>query len=142
MIRLADIEKVYRTEKIETVALANVNLEVAPGEFVSIMGPSGCGKSTLLHVMGLLDAPTRGTVALDGTVGRVGGGAQKAITVRDAGYEVFLVPSDEVDEMREAVGDDLEVIAVDSLAEALQALDSLGGNAGALLAANTAASPA
>jgi PDZ domain-containing secreted protein len=72
----------------------------------------------------------------------VGGGAQKAITVRDAGYEVFLVPSDEVDEMREAVGDDLEVIAVDSLAEALQALDSLGGNAGALLAANTAASPA
>jgi len=68
MIRLADIEKVYRTEKIETVALANVNMDVAPGEFVSIMGPSGCGKSTLLHVMGLLDAPTRGTVALDGTV--------------------------------------------------------------------------
>jgi putative ABC transport system ATP-binding protein len=68
MLRLADIEKVYRTEKIETVALANVNLDVASGEFVSIMGPSGCGKSTLLHVMGLLDAPTRGTVALDGRV--------------------------------------------------------------------------
>ena len=68
MIRLSDIEKVYRTDKIETVALANVNLDVAPGEFVSIMGPSGCGKSTLLHVMGLLDAPTRGTVALDGRV--------------------------------------------------------------------------
>jgi PDZ domain-containing protein len=83
-----------------------------------------------------------GTMALDGTVGPVGGGAQKAITVRDGGYEVFLVPSDEVDEVREAVGDDLEVVAVDSLVEALQALDSLGGNAGALLAANTADNPA
>ena len=68
MIRLEDVEKVYRTDKIETVALTNVNLDVAAGEFVSIMGPSGCGKSTLLHVIGLLDAPTRGTVALDGAV--------------------------------------------------------------------------
>jgi putative ABC transport system ATP-binding protein len=68
MIRLEKVEKVYRTDKIETVALTDVNLEVAAGEFVSIMGPSGCGKSTLLHVIGLLDAPTRGTVALDGAV--------------------------------------------------------------------------
>jgi len=82
-----------------------------------------------------------GTMELDGTVGPVGGGAQKAITVRQGGYEVFLVPTAEVDEVREAVGDDLEVVAVDSLAEALQALDSLGGNAGALLAASTAGSP-
>lgn len=77
-----------------------------------------------------------GTMALDGTVGPVGGGAQKAITVRNAGYEAFLVPSAELEEVREAVGDDVEVIAVDSLAEALEALDSLGGNAGSLLAAN------
>ena len=76
-----------------------------------------------------------GTMAIDGTVGPVGGGAQKAIAVREADYEAFLVPSDEVDEVREAVGDDLEVIAVDTLAEALAALDSLGGNAGSLLAA-------
>ncbi len=73
-----------------------------------------------------------GTMALDGTVGPVGGGAQKAITVRDSGYEVFLVPSAELAEVQEAVGDNLQVIAVDTLAEALEALDSLGGNAGSL----------
>ena len=47
MIRLENIEKVYRTERIETVALSNLSLEVAEGDFVSVMGPSGCGKSTL-----------------------------------------------------------------------------------------------
>jgi putative ABC transport system ATP-binding protein len=66
MIRLTDVEKLYRTDKIETVALSGINLEIAPGEFISIMGPSGCGKSTLLNVMGLLDVPTRGTVQLNG----------------------------------------------------------------------------
>lgn len=66
MIRLQAIEKVYRTERIETVALSDINLEVGSGEFVSVMGPSGCGKSTLLNLMGLLDVPTGGTVSLDG----------------------------------------------------------------------------
>ncbi len=60
MIRLEDVEKVYRTDRIETVALSSVNLEVAQGEFVSVMGPSGAGKSTLLNVIGLLDVPTKG----------------------------------------------------------------------------------
>ena len=67
MIRLDDVEKVYRTDRIETVALSGVNLEVSEGEFVSIMGPSGCGKSTLRHLMGLLDAPSKGTISLAGT---------------------------------------------------------------------------
>ena len=67
MIQLRGIEKVYRTDRIETVALANVNLAVAEGEFVSIMGPSGCGKSTLLNLMGLLDTPTSGTVQINGS---------------------------------------------------------------------------
>jgi putative ABC transport system ATP-binding protein len=66
VICLKSIEKVYRTDTIETVALSNINLDVAEGEFVSIMGPSGCGKSTLLNLMGLLDVPTRGTVTLGG----------------------------------------------------------------------------
>jgi len=66
MIRLEQIERVYRTDKIETVALHNVNLEIADREFVSIMGPSGSGKSTLLNLMGLLDTPTRGRLALNG----------------------------------------------------------------------------
>ena len=57
MIKLTGINKIYRTNEIETLALENVNLDVIKGEFVSIMGPSGCGKSTLLNIMGLLDAP-------------------------------------------------------------------------------------
>jgi PDZ domain-containing protein len=82
-----------------------------------------------------------GTMSLDGTVGPVGGAAQKAITVRDAGYEVFLVPSDELDEVQATVGSDLQVVAVDTLAEALEALGSLGGNAGSLAGADVASGP-
>ena len=67
MIRLQEIEKVYRTDRIETVALADVNVDVAEGEFISVMGPSGCGKSTLLNLIGLLDAPTKGTVQINGS---------------------------------------------------------------------------
>jgi len=67
MIRLEGVEKVYRTTAIETVALTAVNLAVAAGEFISVMGPSGCGKSTLLNLMGLLDAPSAGTIAVNGT---------------------------------------------------------------------------
>ncbi len=67
MIKLTGINKIYRTDEIETQALENVNLEVAKGEFLSIMGPSGCGKSTLLNIMGLLDVPTSGTVEIAGT---------------------------------------------------------------------------
>jgi putative ABC transport system ATP-binding protein len=66
MIRLESVEKVYRTSRIETVALSDVNLQVAAGEFVSVMGPSGCGKSTLLNIIGLLDVPSRGHVSING----------------------------------------------------------------------------
>ncbi len=69
-IRLDGVEKVYRTDRIETVALSNVNLEVGEGELVAIMGPSGCGKSTLLNLMGLLDAPSKGRVARAAATGR------------------------------------------------------------------------
>ena len=64
IIKLQNINKIYRTEEIETVALENVNLNVENGEFVSVMGPSGCGKSTLLNIVGLLDTPTSGTVTI------------------------------------------------------------------------------
>ena len=67
MIKLTGINKIYRTDEIETQALENVNLEVKKGEFLSIMGPSGCGKSTLLNIMGLLDSPTSGTIEINGT---------------------------------------------------------------------------
>ncbi|WP_394349342.1 ABC transporter ATP-binding protein [Heminiphilus faecis] len=68
MIKLSGINKIYRTDEIETLALENVNLTVDQGEFVSIMGPSGCGKSTLLNVIGLFDEPTSGTIEMAGTV--------------------------------------------------------------------------
>lgn len=67
MIKLTGINKIYRTNEIETLALENVNLDVAKGEFVSIMGPSGCGKSTLLNIMGLLEAPSSGKIEINGT---------------------------------------------------------------------------
>ena len=67
MIKLTGINKIYRTNEIETLALENVNLDVIKGEFVSIMGPSGCDKSTLLNIMGLLDAPSSGKIEINGT---------------------------------------------------------------------------
>lgn len=66
LITLKNINKVYRTDEIETQALENVNIQVQKGEFVSIMGPSGCGKSTLLNIIGLLDAPTGGEIEING----------------------------------------------------------------------------
>lgn len=68
MISLNNVEKVYRTKTIETVALNRINLEVEKGDFLSVMGPSGCGKSTLLNIIGLLDQPSSGSVQIDGTI--------------------------------------------------------------------------
>ena len=66
MIKMEGVEKVYRTDRIETVALSNINLAIRKGEFISIMGPSGSGKSTLLNIIGLLDAPSGGKVTING----------------------------------------------------------------------------
>lgn len=68
IIELKGVNKIYRTDEIETQALENVNITVDKGEFVSVMGPSGCGKSTLLNIIGLLDTPTSGTVEIAGTM--------------------------------------------------------------------------
>jgi putative ABC transport system ATP-binding protein len=65
MIQLENIDKIYRTDRLETVALENISFRVEEGEFISIMGPSGCGKSTLLNLIGLLDEPTKGQVVLN-----------------------------------------------------------------------------
>lgn len=65
MIKLMDVEKVYRTTEIETIALNKITVHVKKGEFVSIMGPSGSGKSTLLNIMGLIDEPTKGGIHID-----------------------------------------------------------------------------
>jgi len=97
MIQLKEIEKVYRTDRIETVALADVNLTVAEGEFISVMGPSGCGKSTLLNLMGLLDAPTKGTVQINGSpIASYSDRAMAALRNRDIGFvfQVFHLVTD------------------------------------------------
>jgi len=67
MIKISGLEKLYRTEEVETVALNKLSMEVKAGEFVAVMGPSGCGKSTLLNILGMLDDPDGGSFLFNGT---------------------------------------------------------------------------
>lgn len=60
ILKTEGLVKLFRTEEVETMALDEINLQIAEGEFTSIMGPSGCGKSTLLHILGLIDNPDGG----------------------------------------------------------------------------------
>ncbi len=60
------LHKTYRLGKREIPVLCGIDLQIAPGEMIALLGASGAGKSTLLHVLGLLDAPTAGTVEFDG----------------------------------------------------------------------------
>ena len=66
MIKTVNLQKIFKTEEVQTWALNNVNIEVKEGAFVAIMGPSGCGKSTLLNILGLLDNPSGGEYYLNG----------------------------------------------------------------------------
>jgi putative ABC transport system ATP-binding protein len=66
MIKTSGLEKIYRTEDVETIALNKLSFEVAEGESVAVMGPSGCGKSTLLNIVGLLDDPDSGSFMFNG----------------------------------------------------------------------------
>ncbi len=67
MIKTENLQKIFRTDEVETWALNEVSIEINEGEFVAVMGPSGCGKTTLLNILGLLDNPTGGSYFLNGT---------------------------------------------------------------------------
>ena len=71
MIKITDLERVYRTEEVETVALNKMSLNIAEHEFVAVMGTLGCGKSTLLNIPGMLDKPDAGSFLFNGV--EVGG---------------------------------------------------------------------
>ena len=95
-LALGGVEKLYRTDRVETVALSRIDLEIRHGSFVSVMGPSGSGKSTLLHILGLLDAPTSGTVTIGGTdAARLNDKARAQLRNRHIGFvfqQFHLVP--------------------------------------------------
>jgi putative ABC transport system ATP-binding protein len=87
MIRLHNVSKTYRTDKVETLALKDIDLAVDRGEFVALMGPSGCGKSTLLNLIGLLDRPGKGSVEIDGAaIGSYGDKAVARLRNRTFGF--------------------------------------------------------
>jgi len=97
VVRLEGVEKVYRTDRIETVALSDIHMDVRRGEFISIMGPSGSGKSTLLNILGLLDEPTGGTMRLD-SVNVESFGDRRRARIRNEGigfiFQTFHLISD------------------------------------------------
>ena len=97
MIKLSGVNKIYRTNEIETQALENVNINIEKGTFVSIMGPSGCGKSTLLNILGLLDTPTSGKVEVAGIdVAGLKDSEQAAFRNKNLGFvfqSFHLIPS-------------------------------------------------
>ncbi|MFZ5522819.1 MAG: ABC transporter ATP-binding protein [Pseudomonadota bacterium] len=66
MIELAQVSRIFTVGDQQVAALRNIDLNIAAGDYVSIMGPSGSGKSTLLNMIGLLDRPSSGTYRLDG----------------------------------------------------------------------------
>ena len=68
LVELRNIRKTYRMGDEEIHALDDVSVDIAAGDFMSIIGPSGSGKSTLMHILGCLDQPTSGTIKLDGVM--------------------------------------------------------------------------
>ena len=130
MIELDGIEKVYRTERIETIALQGVSLEIEKGEFVSIMGPSGCGKSTLLNVIGLLDAPSGGRLTVAGEeIGRYSDRKLAAFRNAKLGFifqSFHLIPDLEVIDNVEIPLLYRKVSAKTRKAMAMEALDRVG----------------
>ncbi len=87
MLQMEKLQKVYRTEMVETYALRDFNLTVNEGEFVAVTGPSGSGKTTFLTIAGLLEAFSAGSYKLDGIdVSRMGDGERSRIRNQKIGF--------------------------------------------------------
>ncbi|MCP5271449.1 MAG: ABC transporter ATP-binding protein [Burkholderiaceae bacterium] len=87
MLQLIGLDKVYRTERIETHALRGIDVTVDEGEFVAVTGPSGSGKTTFLNIAGLLEEPSGGQILLDGQdVSRLGDDARSRLRNRAIGF--------------------------------------------------------
>jgi len=87
ILKSTNLWKIYQVGRVEVAALRGVDLEIFPGDFVSIMGPSGCGKSTLLHVIGGLARATRGKVLLDGNdLASMGDGSRTLLRRHKVGF--------------------------------------------------------
>jgi putative ABC transport system ATP-binding protein len=87
LIHLEGLTKIFYTDDLETHALSGVHLDIREGEYISIAGPSGCGKSTLLSILGLLDSPSGGAYALNGTpVAQINPQQRARIRNREVGF--------------------------------------------------------
>jgi putative ABC transport system ATP-binding protein len=86
-VAVKDVSKTYRLGKVDVTALAGVSLVVKAGEFLAVAGPSGSGKTTLLNLIGCLDTPTSGEVAIDGeAISGLSSGRRADLRARKLGF--------------------------------------------------------
>ena len=108
-VSIAGVQKVFRSDDREVIALADINLEIGQGEFICILGPSGCGKSTLLNAIAGFSLPTSGKILVD-DVAVTSPGPERAMVFQEYalfpwmtvaenisfGLEIKKLPKDEI----------------------------------------------